>query len=291
MKNLVLLIVLILSQLPLHAQEVWNDYVIGRPMADYYKAKKTIAQKWGINYQATFAGCVLSDEISDKAKAYEDSNKAYFETLAAKYGQNWIQDFDWEVKKEVYRNSTQEKGTWYEIVEDKINTKNKAFYAAKKTVAKTWGIAYEAKFLSEDMTAAEKTALKELFLANNDYVSQLKNTFGHNWQEKLNQEVDFKLAKQEVANPKHVWIDYVIGKPYMPYFEAKKVLAKEWGINYEFQFQGCNLSKKMQQEATKVQAANAPYFKALEKQFGKDWKVRFDIEVQKKVAQKSSSQQ
>jgi hypothetical protein len=288
MRTPVLFLVLILFQLPLHAQEVWNDYVIGRPMAGYYDAKKTIAKEWGINYQATFAGCVLSDEISDKAKAYQDSNKAYFETLVAKYGQNWMQDFELEVKKEVYRNDTQEKGTWYEIAD---NNKNKAFYTKKKAVAKTWGIAYEAKFLSEDMNAAQKSALTELFLANNDYVSQLKNTFGQNWQETLNQEVNFELAKQEVPNPKHVWIDYVMGKPYMPYFEAKKVLAKEWGINYEFQFQGCSLSKKMQQEATKVQAANAPYFKALEKQFGKDWKVRFDIAVQKKVDQERSSQQ
>lgn len=287
MRTLVVFLMITFFHLPLSAQDVWNDYVIGRPMVGYYDAKKVVAQEWGFNYKVTFAGCILSDEISDKARSYQNSNNAYFETLASKYGHDWMQDFELEVKKEVHRNTTQEKGTWYEIAD---NNKDKAFYTFKKAVAKTWGISYEAQFISEDMSASDKATLTERFLANNDYVQQLKNTFGQNWQDKLTQEVNFEIAKQEVANHNQVWVDYVIGKPYMVYFEAKKAVAQEWGIHYEPQFKGCNLSKKMEKEAIKVETANAPYFKFLEKQFGKDWKVRFDSAVQKRVVKEQLNQ-
>lgn len=283
MRTLILSLIVLLFNLSLSAQDIWNDYVIGRPMVNYYDAKKTIAKEWGINYQATFAGCVLSDEVSEKANAYEKSNKAYFEVLATKYGQNWQQDFALDVKKEMHRNSSSEKGTWYEVADVK---QDKAFYTSKKVIAKTWGISYEAQFISANMTTSEKEALTERFLTNEDYMRQLENTFGQNWQDILNHEVDFELAKQAVASHDNVWIDYVVGKPYMAHFEAKKEVAKAWGINYEVQFKGCKLSKKLSQEIIKMEAKNVPYFKILEEHYGKDWNLRFNQAVQKEIAKK-----
>lgn len=194
MRTLVLLLTLTFFSLSLPAQDTWNDYVIGRPMEGYYDAKKTVAKEWGINYQTIFAGCVLSDETLAKAKGYEKSNKAYFKTLASTYGKNWMQDFELAVKKEIHRNSPYEKGVWYEIAD---KNKNKAFYATKQAVAKTWGISYEVKYVSDSMNASEKAALAELFLNNNDYINQLENTFGQNWQEKLTQEVNFELKNKK----------------------------------------------------------------------------------------------
>jgi hypothetical protein len=281
MKTLLLSLIVLLFSLSLSAQNTWNDYVIGRPMVGHYDAKKTIAKEWGINYEVTFAGCVLSDEVSEKAKAYEKSNKAYFEVLATKYGQNWQQDFELDVKKEMYRNNNSEKGTWYEVADDK---QDKAFYASKKAVAKTWGISYEAQFISANMTTSEKEALTERFLASQDYMRQLENTFGQNWQDILNQEVDFELAKQTVASSDNVWIDYVVGKPYMAYFEAKKEVAKEWGINYEPNFQGCKPTPKTKKEEAKVNKVNARYFKILAQEYGKNWSASFDQAVKKRLA-------
>lgn len=281
MRTLILSLIVLLFNLSLSAQDIWNDYVIGRPMAGYYDAKKTIAKEWGINYQATFAGCVLSDEVSEKANAYEKSNKAYFEVLAAKYGQNWQQDFKLDVKKEMHRNSSSEKGTWYEVADVK---QDKAFYTSKKVVAKTWGISYETQFISAHMTTSEKEALTERFLANEDYMRQLENTFGQNWQDILNHEVDFELAKQAVASHDNVWIDYVVGKPYMAHFDAKKEVAKEWGINYEPNFQGCKSTPKTEKEEAKVNKANARYFKILTQQYGKNWRASFDQAVKKRLA-------
>lgn len=276
MKTLVLFLSFMLLNDSLSAQDTWNDYVIGRPMAGYYDAKKVVAKEWGVNYQVTFAGCVLSDEISDQADAYQKSNTVYFESLATKHGENWKQNFEFDVKKEMYRTSNREKGIWYEIADE---NKSNAFYTTKKAVAKTWGISYEVEFLAKNMTASEKTALTERLLASQNYLLQLENAFGPNWQEKLNQEVEFELTKETVDIPNNIWTEYVFGRPNIAYFDAKKAVAKEWGINYEVQFKNCS-----PEETIEIDAKNAAYFKLLEQQHGKDWKQRFDKAIEEEIA-------
>jgi len=281
MRTLILCLIAPLFHLSLSAQNTWNDYVIGRPMVGYYDAKKEVAKEWGLNYEVTFAGCVLSDEISEKSRAYQKSNKAYFEILATKYGPSWKQDFELDVKKEMYRNSHSKKGIWCEIIDE---NKNNAFYVKKKEVAKTWGISYEAQLISKTNPTSKQIAFIERLVANDAYLNQLESTFGQNWQTSLNQEVDFELEKQAVGKYKNVWINCVIGKPYLPYFEAQKAVAKEWGINYEVQFKGCSLSAQLQEEVLKIEAKNTAYFKLLEKHYGTDWNLRFNQAIQKKLA-------
>lgn len=276
MRTLLLILISTLFSLSLLAQNTWNDYVIGRPMAGYYDAKKVVAKEWGINYQVTFAGCVLSDEISDKAETYQKSNAVYFKTLAAEHGEDWKQNFEFDVKKERYRTSDSEKGIWYEIADE---NKSNAFYTSKKAVAKTWGISYEVQFLSKKMTASEKTALTERLLASQNYLLELEQAFGPNWQEKLNQEVELELTKETVDIPNNIWTEYVFGRPNIAYFEAKKAVAEEWGINYEVHFKNCS-----PEETIEIDAKNAAYFKVLEQQHGKDWKTRFDEAIEKKIA-------
>lgn len=283
MRTLLFVLSLSLFNLSLSAQDIWNDYVIGRPMAGYYDAKKVVAKEWGINYQVTFAGCVLSDEISEKANSYQESNKTYFETLATKYGEGWKQGFELDVKKEMYRNSnnSNEKELWYEVAE---KNKKKEFYAVKKAIAKTWGISYEVLFITKDMSNSEKEVLTERLLSNEAYKTQLENTFGQNWQTTLNQEVDFELAKQALGKYDNVWINCIIGKPYLPYIDAQKAVAKAWGINYEAQLKGCAFSEKLQKEVTKIEAKNGSYFKIIEKYYGKDWNTRFHQAIEKELA-------
>ena len=281
MRTLLFCLIVPLFHLSLSAQDTWTDYVIGRPMVGHYDAKKAVAKEWGIRYKVIFAGCVLSDELSEKANAYQKSNQAYFEVLLAKYGPTWEHDFALDVKKESYRNSNSEKGTWYEIIP---RNKNKDFYALKKEVAKTWGISYEAQFVPKTTPTAKQIAFIERLVANTNYVNQLENSFGPNWQDVLNKEVDFELAKQAVAKSNNVWIDCVVGKPYLPYIEAQKEVAKEWNINYEVQLKGCSLSKELQKQIDKIEAKNVAYFKLLEKNYGKDWNLRFNQAIQKKLA-------
>ena len=72
----------------------------------------------------------------------------------------------------------------------------------------------------------------------------------------------------------------------MAYFDAKKAIAKEWGINYEAQFAGCDLNKKTAAASAKADASNLTYFKVLEQKHGKDWNARFEEAVNKKLAEK-----
>jgi hypothetical protein len=281
MRTLLFVLSLTLFNFSLSAQTTWNDYVIGRPMAGHYDAKKIIAKEWGINYEVTFAGCVLSDEISDKANSYQTSNEAYFEVLATKYGADWKENFDLDVKKEMHRNNDRKKGTWYDLKEKK---KKESFYAAKKAVAKSWGISYEVLSIPKTMSTSEKQVLTERLLANDVYMDQLKNTFGQNWQAILNQEVEFELAKQALSNYDNVWINCIVGKPYLPYIDAQKAVANAWGINYEAQLKGCVFSEKLQKEVTKMEAKNGAYFKLIEKHYGKDWNARFNQAIQKELA-------
>lgn len=276
MKTLVLFLSFMLLNDSLSAQDTWNDYVIGRPMVGYYDAKKAVAKEWGINYQVIFAGCVLSDEISEKADAYQKSNTVYFESLATKHGKDWKQNFEFDVKKERYRTSNSEKGIWYEVAEE---NKSNTFYTTKKAVAKSWGISYEVVFLTKNMSASEKTALTERLVASQNYLLQLENALGSNWQEKLNEEVELELTKETVDIPNNIWTEYVFGRPNIAYFDAKKAVAKEWGINYEVQFKNCS-----PEETIEIDAKNAAYFKLLEQQHGKDWKQRFDKAIEEEIA-------
>ncbi len=81
----------------------------------------------------------------------------------------------------------------------------------------------------------------------------------------------------------NVWVDYVMGKPNMSYFEAKKALAKEWGINYKPQFMGCKMTDEMQAEQKAQRRINAQYFAKLEEQHGVDWQEKFNFELKKRL--------
>lgn len=79
------------------------------------------------------------------------------------------------------------------------------------------------------------------------------------------------------------WVDYVVGKPYMAYFEAKEAVAKEMGVNYRVEFLGCELSKEMDNRLKLQTKKNQLYFNALEKELGAEWRKQFDFAVKKRL--------
>ncbi len=82
-----------------------------------------------------------------------------------------------------------------------------------------------------------------------------------------------------MENNNDKWIDAVIGKPFMPHFEAKAKIAKKWGINYEPLFLGCVVDDELLAEREAREKSNEAYFAKLEAKFGKDWRKKFDAEV------------
>ncbi|BDS13325.1 FEKKY domain-containing protein [Aureispira anguillae] len=287
MRSIFILLIIISTHVAITAQDSWTDYIIGRPISGYMEAKKATAQEWGIQYKAIAAGCVISDEISQKAAEYEKNNALYFETLARQYGTDWKYYFELDVKKKLaIAQSKHQTEVLYEIVMEA--TPNKAYYTTKQLVAKAWGINYQAKFITGELSESVKAAIQKDMLASNAYEVQLNTIFGANWKETFLKEVALAVAKnntkQTNATSNMIWTDYVLGKPHLAYFEAKEALAKEWGINYQAKFMGCVLRPKMEKERKRVNQKNTAYFAVLNQQYGEDWKSHFDRAVQKKLA-------
>jgi hypothetical protein len=73
------------------------------------------------------------------------------------------------------------------------------------------------------------------------------------------------------------WIDYRQGElPPEGYYNALDSTIKKWGIRYERIEGGCEI---IPGEKQRYERDNEKYFELLEKQFGMDWRRRFDQEV------------
>ncbi len=70
----------------------------------------------------------------------------------------------------------------------------------------------------------------------------------------------------------------------MAYFDTKKAVAKEWGINYEPLFLGCMPDKPgVKEQDEEAQASNKQYLADLDEHFGKGWKELLEAEVQARL--------
>ncbi|MCH5597485.1 FEKKY domain-containing protein [Niabella ginsengisoli] len=82
---------------PTDTTSLWVDYRIGElPPEGYYDAFDSIIRKWNIRYQRTEGGC---EATPSEKQQHEAGNEKYFRQLEAKFGKDWRQQFDAEVKK------------------------------------------------------------------------------------------------------------------------------------------------------------------------------------------------
>ena len=73
------------------------------------------------------------------------------------------------------------------------------------------------------------------------------------------------------------WTDYREGElPPVGYYDALDSVIKKWNIRYERIEGGCEPAPL---EKHRYEKGNRAYFQLLEKQYGKDWRLRFDDEV------------
>ncbi len=80
-------------------ENIWTDYVIGKPYIKAFEAREKIAKKWKINYTYIFAGCDANKKSLAIAEDYAASNKIYFKKLEKIHGEDWKERFDKEVDK------------------------------------------------------------------------------------------------------------------------------------------------------------------------------------------------
>jgi len=74
------------------------------------------------------------------------------------------------------------------------------------------------------------------------------------------------------------WVDYRIGElPPVGYYDAIDSIIKKWNIRYERVEGGCEV---ISGEKESYEKHNYKYFQELEQKYGRDWRAKFDAEVQ-----------
>jgi len=78
-----------------------------------------------------------------------------------------------------------------------------------------------------------------------------------------------------------VWVDYLTGAPTVPgSYDGIDSLVKKYKLRYRRINAGCVVGEKEELLKAKYDQQNQRYFKEIEKIHGKDWKKRFDKELQ-----------
>jgi len=73
---------------------------------------------------------------------------------------------------------------------------------------------------------------------------------------------------------------YIVGKPYMAYFDAEKIVALQWGINLKHIFAGSQNRKEINSKRLEVESSNVEAYRFYDKKFGEGWQVKFKKEVE-----------
>jgi hypothetical protein len=257
-------------------------------MQGYAEAKKATADSWGLNYKAIFAGCIISEETRKTQEECEQNNTEYFRSLEYKFGKDWLKAFNLDVRKEMNRTVyAKDTGLWIELI---VGKPFMSHFEAKKAVAKKWGIHYKPEFMGCIVGDEPRAEVQQILEASEQYLHRLNTRLGDKWQEAFNREVKLELTKQNAEiipiseDPLKVrdgWVDCILGKPNKIYIDARKAVAKEWKITYVPYFMGCKRSKKSIAQRDKITANNVQYFDKLSENYGQDWRILFDREVEK----------
>ncbi len=292
MKTFSLCTLLLFCTLSTYAQDRWEDYIMGRPMQGYAEAKEATAKRWGLEYKAVFGGCVVSEATQKTQKSAQTNNQLYFESVEKRYGNDWLDAFKLDVRIEMNRTIyANDSAVWIEILQKEQDS---AYLDSKKAIAQKWGIRYQA-FLLRAQNGQLAAELQDLNIDESDrYLRRLDSRLGEQWSAAFSKEVSLERAKRKAvpvdsANLETrsglAWVDAVVGRPFMPLFEARKAVAATWKIAYVAQFMGCSPSTKHRQTLQKAQKSNQQYFQSISKRYGSDWRRLFDRAVEQKMVQ------
>ena len=82
------------------------------------------------------------------------------------------------------------------------------------------------------------------------------------------------LAQQE-------WVDFIVGRPDAFALEARRTVAKNWGIRYRSIMAGCVDCADTRSQSEQYAAQNQSYFAVLDQRYGTGWRDRFNQGVLK----------
>ncbi len=276
---LILMLVLVMNQL--HAQKIWQDFIIGKPMANITEARATVAKDWGINYKAILAGCEMNDEVAKKAEEYNKQNEAYLTEIAEKYGANWMEHFTFETKVQMLRMNNPLPGKWIDPVPGRPDIQ---YFEAKKKLAESWGIPYLAYFLNCSPSNVSKEQQAEIDKGST-YLRQLTSMLGDDWQKRFDREL-LKIREQKQHSIGETWNEYLLEKVDEAYYNKKKEVLATWGITYQPYFVHCCKGKEKKMKEGGYADKEKEVKKLISDHYGEGWEEHLHIEVVKALNKK-----
>lgn len=89
--------------------------------------------------------------------------------------------------------------------------------------------------------------------------------------------ISLQSCAQEQNDP-IILKEYIGGDPFMEFFDAQVEVAKNWGFTIEYFYGDC--AGTYDYKIAEFKKYNRRAYKLLSKIYGKDWKTRFDIDVE-----------
>ncbi len=273
-----LILISLLFSFSTQAQDVWQDYIIGKPMPGFAESRQQVAQEWGIKYQAIFAGCVVDESIAQKMETYNKENEIYFEKITTRYGEGWQQVFNLEAA--IARTQTKNvlEGRWIDVItEEQPDTD---YYAKKGKLANQWGIDYLPLYINETSTVSATMQAK--IDSGATYVRHLGTVLGNQWQAYF----DMQLAQSTRTNEnvmQGTWDEYLLEKVDESYYQRKKQVLANWGVAYEPHFVHCCKGKNKKMKNGGYAEKSAAFEAQMKKVYGDNWKQYLHIAIQKEL--------
>ena len=165
---------------------------------------------------------------------------------------------------------------WVDLIAGKPNME---YIDAKKELAKSWKIAYEPIMLGCVLDSVQLNRIAVQDSLNAKYFEQLTQKIGHDWKEDFQVMLNLKIHQKRIAEIEGAWTEYIMGRPYIQYLEAKQKTAKEWGLKYEYVLLGCTPDTPLNEEQTQKKMKSDAYLKRLDGLLGEHWKNKFQEDV------------
>lgn len=82
-----------------------------------------------------------------------------------------------------------------------------------------------------------------------------------------------------------IWIETTGGLPDFLYFNTKDSICESWGINYELNALGCEITEEQDEQNDFFNRQSSRYFKKINQKLGKNWKDSLEKEITKIIGE------
>lgn len=254
-----------------NAQDVWYEYIVGRPNVDYVEAKKKITKQWGIQYQPIISGCVYTEQIEHEMDSFQQINAPYLDQLDKQFGPSWQQILNEDIQLAIIKSKANGL-SWKEPI---FGRPNMSYFNQKKQFLSSLGITYEAVFKNcspNNLSDADQTELDE----SNAFKNTLYNIMGRTWEALFEKRI--RQSYYQTSGHEIVWDEFIkTNGSDKAYQEERSKIINNWGIQHKLHLVSACKYKKLTKDGHI--AASQVIEDQITKQLGSDWKDRVHIQT------------